>query len=534
MKRTILKNCILWSCLFFSHLTLLAQNEVLVKFLPNTTQSEIDAILLEFNATELAITPVTEVRLWRLDAVVFIDGEIHFMVGQDILNIQETDVTLKNKTKVQSGGFNYRVTYPDRNVDDVQNCENVAFPCHLFNDDYFGNCPVRIGMMDTGIYTNHEIIEDYMWVNMAETHNQTDTDSNGYIDDIYGYNFIENSGKIRDDNGHGTHVTGIVTQSLDCVISQNTPNVQIVGLKTQNRFGEGDIFGAIQAMDYAMMNNINMVNMSLVWTERQPETPPTKPSIFEYVLRTAESCCNILAIVAAGNQGIDIDDDNYYTYPAELPNENIIVVGATNCFNEKADFSNYGEESVDIYAPGVDIYSASIHSGETIFHTSPTLSAAFVHSSGTSMATPFITAKAAIVGTQQAGFLCSFDAQTVKEAILNSNFNNQSYQAATTGLADAHTLRQQIETKSADLSSDVQVFPQPFQQDLQFSFYSPVTATGTLLFFNYQGQLILEENIGVTAGRNLHQSELTHLAAGVYVAKLKVGEETWIQKIVKN
>ncbi|MCC8024823.1 MAG: S8 family serine peptidase [Clostridium sp.] len=241
---------------------------------------------------------------------------------------------------------------------------------------------VTVAVIDTGIDATHPDLADSMWVNPGEIPGDgIDNDGNGYIDDVNGWNFLDNnnvlySGEI---DSHGTHAAGTIAASRDdggiAGIADNH-FVKIMSLKALGgENGQGTPETVMAAIRYAEANGAQICNLSFGSQGCTEE------------MAAMMKASNMLFIVASGNGdenqiGYNIDQDP--VYPASLPYDNILTVGNL-MFNGKLDrSSNYGPVSVDIAAPGTYILS-----------TIPGKGYAFM--SGTSMAAPMVTGIAAMV-----------------------------------------------------------------------------------------------------------------------------------------
>lgn len=246
-----------------------------------------------------------------------------------------------------------------------------------------GSSDVVVAVIDSGIDLKHEDIAENLWVNEGETPgNGIDDDGNGVVDDVHGYNAIANSGDPDDDLGHGTHVAGIIG-----AIGDNNRGVtgvnwstRLMALRFLGATGGGQTSDAIACIDYIVkMNergaNVRVVNCSWGSTQRSD-------ALEEAMNRAIKS--GVLFVCAAGNDGMDTDATPHY--PSSYPNMGILSVAALSPNESLAPFSNYGELSVDIAAPGVDILS-----------TLP--DGAYGFASGTSMASPFVAGMAALVAS---------------------------------------------------------------------------------------------------------------------------------------
>ncbi|MBM4146082.1 MAG: hypothetical protein FJ240_07380 [Nitrospira sp.] len=170
---------------------------------------------------------------------------------------------------------------------------------------------------------------------------------------VAGYDFVENDNIPDDLNGHGTHVTGIVGAVGNNAIGITGVgwSVKIMPLKVLDQNGEGAIADIIEAINYAVLNNARVINMSFSGTD-------FSKSLYDSIA----SYPNVLFVAAAGNGGEDNigkDNDNplYSEYPASFNLPNIISVAASDQYDNLTLFSNYGLKSVDVAAPGANILS---------------------------------------------------------------------------------------------------------------------------------------------------------------------------------
>lgn len=206
-----------------------------------------------------------------------------------------------------------------------------------------------VAVIDSGVRFTHEDLAGNMWVNPGEIPgNNVDDDANGYVDDIYGINAITGSGNPDDDNGHGTHVAGIVG-----AVGNNARGVvgvawqlKIIACKFLNVAGQGATSDAIECVEYARSKGARVINCSWAGTD------------YSQALRDALEAAQYDGIVVTAAAGNDTEDNDVRpTYPASYDLDNIISVAATDNRDSVASFSNYGLESVDLAAPGVGITS---------------------------------------------------------------------------------------------------------------------------------------------------------------------------------
>ena len=241
-----------------------------------------------------------------------------------------------------------------------------------------GDPSVVVAIIDTGIRYTHQDLSGNMWLNPGEIPaNGLDDDGNGYIDDVYGINAITGTGNPMDDNDHGTHVAGTVAAT-----AFDTGNhvgvawdARLMALKFLDSDGRGDVSGAIACIDYAIANGASIINAS--WGG-----PGYSQALKDVI--DAAGTAGVLFVAAAGNSGINTDTSPFY--PAGYDSSNIISVAAIDRDGSRAFFSNYGYGSVDLGAPGADIWSTTASSDSS-----------YASFNGTSMAAPHVSGVAALV-----------------------------------------------------------------------------------------------------------------------------------------
>ncbi len=258
-----------------------------------------------------------------------------------------------------------------------------------------GSGDVVIGIIDTGIDNSHPDLSANIWTNPVDgSANGVDEDGNGKTDDIHGWNFVSNNNNIMDDNGHGTHVSGIAGASgnNNKGVSGLMWQVKLMPLKILDSTGSGTIADEIAAIQYALDKHVRIMNASFSGGDY---------SQAEFDAISAADKAGSLFVTAAGN-GIDgVTGDNNDTtgaYPANYRLANIISVAATDHSDRRSLFSNYGFNSVHVGAPGEEILST---------YPAKFLASGYEYESGTSMATPYVTGLAGLLFSYYPNFTAS-------------------------------------------------------------------------------------------------------------------------------
>lgn len=261
-----------------------------------------------------------------------------------------------------------------------------------------GSRDVVIAVLDSGVdYTHSDLIHN-MWTRPANISAYTD-DQLGLVDDVHGYNAVNNSGDPMDDNGHGTHCAGIIGAEADNKegIAGVDWQVEIMPLKFMSAGGFGTTKDAIECINYVINRKHAGVNVRVIsasWGST------AKSKALEDAIRKASEE-GILFVAASGNAGQNGDKSPHYPAGYDLPN--MLSIAALDRNDELASFSNYGAKSVHLAAPGVDILSTWLNNS-------------FEEHSGTSMATPEVAGVAGLVLANEP----NISMKDLRERLLNS------------------------------------------------------------------------------------------------------------------
>lgn len=256
-----------------------------------------------------------------------------------------------------------------------------------------------IAVVDTGIDYNHVDLVGNMYINPSESLNSIDDDGNGKIDDWRGWNFVSNTNDPMDDNGHGTHVSGIVGATGDNGIGVSGVlwRVKIMPLKILDSRGDGTVANSVAAIQYAISKGARIINASYSGSDY---------SSAEYDAINAANTSGALLIAAASNgdnDGLGVNNDHSPQYPASYSLANIISVAATDQNDKRATFSNFGLTSVHVAAPGVYILS-TVPQGTSFGLCTGSPYPGYDFCAGTSMATPHVSAMAGLLYSYYTNF----------------------------------------------------------------------------------------------------------------------------------
>ncbi|HLT22056.1 MAG TPA: S8 family peptidase [Bacteriovoracaceae bacterium] len=271
---------------------------------------------------------------------------------------------------------------------------------------------VIVAVIDTGVDYRHEDLKNVMWTNPGEVPGDgIDNDGNGYIDDVFGINTVTRTRFRRKtttdpmaSHWHGTHVAGTIAAQINngIGIAGVAHNVRIMSIRSVPDSGHESDSSIIESLLYAAKNGAKIINCSF-----------GKPKTESFAVRDVINSIGVLVVAAAGNNSIGPirwhDIDSKPQYPASFDSPNLLTVTSTTNKGELSSFSNIGKISVDIAAPGSNIFS-TVNNNK------------YSSSSGTSMAAPNATGVAAMV----LGYFPELSPQELKDVLMKSSKHSKS------------------------------------------------------------------------------------------------------------
>jgi subtilisin family serine protease len=235
---------------------------------------------------------------------------------------------------------------------------------------------VLVALLDSGVQLDHPDLAGSLWTNPGEVPgNGKDDDGNGFVDDVNGANMFTNDGNVSDDEGHGTHVAGIVAARAGNNIGGSgvAPGARIMAVKVLDSTRSGNSTVLARGIRYAIDMGARILNVSI---NGDSTTADLTDALHYATLKGAT------VVTSAGNNSRNID--LVPSYPASSTEPSVLSVTATDQQGVLDDFANRGLNSVDLAAPGDMILSTARGSG-------------YENRSGTSMAAPFVAGSLALL-----------------------------------------------------------------------------------------------------------------------------------------
>jgi subtilisin family serine protease len=210
---------------------------------------------------------------------------------------------------------------------------------------------VTVAVVDTGVDLSHPDLAPNLWTNPGEVPgNGIDDDADGYVDDVHGVDLLNGDGDPRDDNGHGTHVAGIVAARGEngIGVAGVAWRARIMAVKVLDSHAAGDMSAVARGVRYAVAHGARIVNVSL--------SGPIGGADIGDAIDEARAA-GVVIVAAAGNTGTDLDVTP--AYPAALAAPNLVAVTSSDRRGALTRRASFGRASVDLAAPGQDILSTA-------------------------------------------------------------------------------------------------------------------------------------------------------------------------------
>lgn len=327
-----------------------APGEILVKFKPVISQSRIAS-----THSALGTREINRIRPLKLSRVKI----------PPHVSMEEALAQYKMNPDIEYAEPNYIIHFEkmpnDHDFDELWGLHNTGQTVDLTTgtpdadidapeawDITTGSDNVIIAVLDSGVANMHPDLINNRWVNFTELSGVTgvDDDGNGYIDDIYGWDFWGNDSNPEDYNSHGTHVAGTIA-------AQGDNGSDITGVNWDASIMPVRIGGVVGLMSYAVEGILYAVDNGAHIINASYGGSNFSQSAYNAIKYANNN--DVLFVAAAGNSSNDNDIDPHYPSSYNLPN--IIAVAATDQDDVLASFSNYGTNTVDVAAPGDNIYS---------------------------------------------------------------------------------------------------------------------------------------------------------------------------------
>lgn len=382
-------------------------NQVIIKLSRDISAADIKNLQTELGAKVAGTIPKLDIQLWQIATTLSVEETVkRYSQDRRVQFIEPNYNDNKLTTPLIPNDPSFPLLWGLNNTGQTGGTPNADIDAPeawgaLQGWGWFPNTGNAIvGVIDTGVDYTHPDLINNIWKNPGETGggketNGIDDDGNGYIDDFRGWDFFNNDNNPMDGHGHGTHVAGTIGAEGNNGIGVTGVNwkVKIMPIQIFSSSGAAaSSFAIAQAIQYATANGADVTNNS--WGGGA-----FSMAIYNAIL------AGRLFVAAAGNNTNNNDISPFY--PATYNLNNIISVAATDHNDNLAWFSNYGATTVDLAAPGVNIYS-------TLPGTN------YGYSSGTSMAAPHVAGAAALmVATRRDRGLPDLTPVQLRQYVLN-------------------------------------------------------------------------------------------------------------------
>lgn len=376
-----------------------------------------------------------------------------------------------------------------------------------------GNENITIAILDSGVRMSHPEFDGRIWVNTSETNNGVDSDNNSYIDDINGWDFVNNDNNPTDDHGHGTNIAGIIGANGNNNIGYAGVDwkckLMPIKILDENNFGQYSWW--IEAINYAVNNGAKIINMSVGGRD------------FSQAMKDAIDNAHANGVLVIASMMNFNNSTNYY--PASF--DTTIAVGSTNPNDERSvpffwnntSGSNYGSH-IDVVAPGNYIYGLS-HTSDTNFDS---------YWGGTSQSAPLVSGICSLILSQDPNLsveeVRNILRDTAQDQVGKPSEDTSGwdvYHGA--GRVNARAALQRVLSTDSYTLSNLNIYPNPTDGVLNFP---QEINENNFSIFNILGKEVLKGKI-----KN-NSLDISFLNSGMYLLKVKNEKGTLIRKIVKK
>ena len=382
------------------------------------------------------------------------------------------------------------------------------------------NYKTKVAIVDDAVKITHPDLEANVWINPGEVLDGEDTDGNGFIDDIHGWDVSDNDNNPGPPANppflwgelaftHGTHCAGLagaVTNNDFGIAGVSNNNISIIGVKavSNSSWFPLAISNAVEGVDYAVAAGADVISMSFGGAASAFTTLQN--------IITAGDEMGIIFVAAAGNDG-----NENPTYPAAW--ENVIAVGATNIDDNVASFSQRGS-FIDLMAPGEGMFSSLAWSEE------------FGNQDGTSMACPLVAGAIALLKSHNP----MASKQEIIDCLLEGCDNIDELNPSLIGKMGAgrlnvyNSLQCLGEPVFSEIAKNVKinVYPNPASELIFIKFESDNTKRISITDLSGKIQMVLDSDLDVI------DISISQLCKGMYFITVVDGNKTLTSKFIKE
>jgi len=346
-------------------------NHLFVKFKKTVTETEKEKIRKFLKVKKTKKIKQLDVEFWEFTKANNIEKLLETVRAFPEIEEAELNKLYKHQAYPNDSHFNelWHLNNVGQNVNGRTGTQGADISALEAWDIETGNQDIVIAVIDSGVAYDHPDLINNIWTNKNEIDgNNVDDDGNGYVDDIHGWDFVNNDNKPLDysvdlyGDGHGTHVAGIIAGQGNNGIGvsgvmwkASIMPLQIFDIFQISSFDAAviQLISIIEAIAYAVDNGAKIINCSFGGSGY---------SSFMFDVINYANQNGVLVVTAAGNDSSDNDISPFYPANYELPN--ILSVAATNELDQLAAYSNFGDQKVHVAAPGGSINA-------NIFSTTP-------------------------------------------------------------------------------------------------------------------------------------------------------------------